>query len=84
MCVLHNYLRDASDQTYCPPGYVDVVQSDGEVTDGFWRQATCPLQGLDVHNRSMNGAAFEIRERLCDYFIGPGQVGWQDIHINRR
>lgn len=84
MCVLHNYLRAHKDQNYCPAGFADTVAANGGVTDGFWRTAQCPLEGLTTTSRSLNTEAFAIRERLKNYLAGPGSVPWQHQHVNRR
>ena len=84
MCVLHNYLCTVNDMTYYPPGYGDIPQ-DGEVVPGFWRRNPVPpLQVLNAANRSITAAASEVRERLANYFVGPGRVGWQETAINTR
>ena len=65
MCVLHNYLCTTQDANYIPPGYADGVGCGGELRNGFWRQdPTLPLNELDTVNRSIPGAALQIRERL--------------------
>ena len=85
MCVLHNYLCTTKDGHYVPPGYADVVGRDGEVREGFWRQeAIEPLEGLNTVNRSVPGAAVEIRDRVREYLNGDGSLEWQLDYVNRR
>lgn len=85
MCVLHNFLRKTSDETYCPRGYADVVGTSGEISDGFWRsQPVSPLEGLGITSRSLNTAGSVVRDNLADYFVTNGQVSWQYDHINHR
>lgn len=85
MCALHNYLSHMKDETYCPAGYADHIGSDGQIAEGFWRQSAInPLDGLEVHSRSMTTAAIQLRDQLSDYFIGDGSVEWQLQHIRRR
>ena len=84
MCLLHNYLRVHKDPNYCPPGMADSVAEDGGITDGFWRAAECPLQELATFSRSTNTEGLHIRESLKDYFVGPGNVEWQQQHVSRR
>lgn len=85
MCALHNYLCTTQDANYVPAGYIDVVGRNGEVRNGFWRQeAVAPLEGLDTVNKSVPGAAVEVRERLTEYFSGDGSLDWQLEYVNRR
>lgn len=85
MCALHNYLCVTQDANYIPAGFADGVGRGGELRNGFWRQeAIPPLNGLDTVNRSMPGAALEIRERMREYFSGDGSTDWQLQVVNRR
>ena len=34
---LHNYLRTHESSVYCPPGFVDGEDGDGNVVNGTWR-----------------------------------------------
>ena len=42
---LHNYLRTEESSVYCPAGFVDGEDGDGNVTNGTWR-AEEPVTGL--------------------------------------
>lgn len=35
---LHNYLRVTESSTYCPPGFVDGEDGDGNIVSGSWRE----------------------------------------------
>ena len=49
-CVLHNYLKilemhcPASGRVYCPPGFIDREDSQGNIIPGDWR-----TQGNQLH-----------------------------------
>ena len=35
---LHNYLRSKESSAYCPPGFVDGEDGEGNVVRGSWRE----------------------------------------------
>lgn len=68
--VLHNLLTTINRDTYCPQGFPDVTNKDGEVVAlGDWRRESRPLEGLAGLHRSNNSSqqAFEIRNILSEY-----------------
>ena len=44
--VLHNYLRVNESSVYCPPGFVDGEDGDGNVVTGNWRIEEDVCNGL--------------------------------------
>ena len=55
VCSLHNYLKiteasnTASNRPYCPPGYTDQEDRDGNFIPGDWRQEVSGLKNIP-HN----------------------------------
>ena len=43
---LHNYLRVTESTVYCPPGFVDGEDGDGNQITGNWRCDDDPCAGL--------------------------------------
>ena len=85
---LHNYLRTTEASVYCPPGFTDGEDGEGNMLDGAWRSETSTDEGLQrigqmAGNRYGQSAA-EVRQRYRDYFLTPeGEVSWQYNHIHR-
>lgn len=89
-CVLHNFLQRADNNNggtarhYCPSGYTDTYDNDGNVILGQWRNDASggdlvSLSGTSG-NRSSRDAA-RVRDILADYFVSPqGEVAWQYKH----
>ena len=77
---LHNFLRSRVPERYIPTGALDKENSNGMVTEGSWRHDIATLPFISVPN-SRKGRqprkAEEIRDQLCNYLNGPGQVPWQ-------
>ena len=77
---LHNYLRTEESSVYCPAGFIDGEDGDGNVVSGYWREegssgALAPIgpAGSNHHSRS----AATIRENFCNYFNSlAGEVSW--------
>ena len=73
-CSLHNYLKisearnTTSNRPYCPPGYIDHEDRDGNLIPGDWRQEAVDgirdIQrvGSNTHSRS----AAELRDNLMN------------------
>lgn len=77
---LHNFLRSKVPGRYTPPGTVDSEAVNGNVEEGSWR---CEIQDtpfLAIPN-SRKGRqarkAEDVKDQLCRYVNGPGQVPWQ-------
>ena len=76
---LHNMLCTKSRESYNPPGFADEISPEGDVVLGKWREEPdelIPLQSQRAGNNTKKNAE-KVREYLADFFIGPGQVGWQ-------
>lgn len=83
-CAMYNWLRTSS--VYMNTlGLVDEENfNTSTITQGSWRSV--PTNGveevtttLSSNNYSRN--AKELRDLFADYFVGPGQVPWQDSMI---
>lgn len=91
-CALHNYLKiselhsPASSQLYCPPGYIDHEDSNGNVVHGDRRlfdgnEGLGPVSRLGSNRCSKNAA--EFRDEMMNYLISPeGAVSWQNHRIH--
>ena len=44
---LHNYLRTEESAVYCPSGFIDVEDRNGNHIDGRWRADSDPCSGLE-------------------------------------
>ena len=84
-CVLHNFLRTERCNNYCPPGYGDTVNNDGNVVPGIWREDRQEVfQGIDpTAHRNATQSANEVRETYTSYFSQEGSLPWQAAHVNR-
>ena len=71
-----------SDAAYLPAGYADQPLPDGDIVEGFWRSER-ELVRMTALLRGHAVAATNVRNILADYFFDEGQVGWQDIILNR-
>ena len=89
-CVLHNYLKiteihcRASERIYCPSGYIDREDSQGNIIPGDWRTHSYELHSVSqVGSNMYSRSAAEMREAVMAYFNSPaGCVPWQQQHIN--
>ena len=73
---LHNYLLCKCPNIYTPPGSMDTHNGEGDVRDGDWRTSVEPsLINIPCSNYTRNAAS--VRDCLCEYVNGPGQVPWQ-------
>lgn len=89
-CCLHNYLKisEASNSTssrpYCPPGYADHEDADGNLIAGDWRNVA--VDGIrDISHIGSNAyskTAAQLRDTMKSYFISSqGEVTWQISHV---
>lgn len=79
--VLHNMLRELSNESYTPDGFIDVETEVGDIVAGEWRNENIGesvLQSLPKSNtRKATKNAQHIRDSFADHFWGPGQIPWQ-------
>lgn len=81
--VLHNVIRDLNPALQNAD--LDVVQDDGDIVPGAWRQGAV-LDNGDPARRGprRNEAGKELRDYLKAYYNSPvGSVPWQEAAINR-
>ena len=82
--VLHNYLRTTESSVYCPPGFIDSEDGDGNVVSGSWHDEPSrltPLGPVGSHCHSRTAAA--VRDAFCNYFSSSeGEVHWQFRRTN--
>ncbi|KAM4016591.1 uncharacterized protein ACNLHF_002859 isoform 1-T3 [Anomaloglossus baeobatrachus] len=77
-CALHNFLRRRDAITYCPTGFVDSDDLNGEVVLGEWHSEDPAIAGLQPLAPGRNtDDAKACREKYCQYFNGPGAITWQ-------
>ena len=91
-CALHNLLQEQNrtltlrKQYYCPPGYADAEDRQGNVTPGRWRKET--TTGLRRIGRtscnSRPSVAAAIRDAIKTYCTSAqGAVTWQRERVNQ-
>ena len=51
---LHNYLRSSESSAYCPPGFVDGEDREGNIVRGNWREDEASSSLLPVAMTSSN------------------------------
>ena len=77
---LHNFLRSKAPGLYIPSGTLDNETANGQIEEGEWRreiQETL-LQGIPNSRKGRQARkAEDVRDQLCRYVNGPGQVPWQ-------
>lgn len=90
---LHNFLITEENnpghgpqQIYCPNNYTDSSNDNGVILPGEWRNEEShglrDLAPTSAHRAAQ--AAYELREKLTDYFSMPaGEVPWQWNYIRR-
>ena len=89
-CALHNYLKISEAQCppaarhYCPPGYVDQEDREGNIIPGDWRSHD-DNQLSSIHQIGGNrysSSAKQLRDMLTNYFISTaGALAWQQTHV---
>ena len=90
-CSLHNYLKisearsnTTSNRPYCPPGYIDHEDRNGNLIPGDWRLAAADgIRGIArVGSNTHSRPAAEMRDTIMNYFTTPeGAVPWQLNHV---
>lgn len=87
-CVLYNYLMTNSTPTYCPDGYADTFNPDGELVEGSWRSNipsdSCFLSTSTLRTRAGRsaGKAKFVRDCIKNYVNSEvGAVPWQNQRV---
>ena len=89
-CCLHNYLKiseannTTSNRPYCPPGYIDHEDGEGNIIPGDWRrEAADGIRDINrVGSNTYSRSAAELRDTMMNYFISSaGAVSWQINHV---
>ena len=67
---------------YCPPGYADIVDSEGQVVEGEWREHADLAEGLQpvlpTHARNFTVEASNVKNGFASFFMSEeGSVTWQ-------
>lgn len=75
-CVLHNILINSN--TYCPSGYADYFDNNGELVEGEWRKSYNQMIPLQGSSGRTSDKAKQIRNILKNYVNSiAGSVAWQ-------
>ena len=89
-CCLHNYLKISetsnatSNRPYCPPGYADHEDRDGNLIPGDWRNVTADgIRDIShVGSNTYSQTAAHLRDTMKSYFTSSeGEVSWQINHV---
>ena len=84
---LHNFLRTLEPSSYCPSGFVDNEDRDGNVISGSWRTEEDNTGMQPIHQAGSNNhthTAANIQEEYMKYFNSSnGAVSWQYQHVRR-
>lgn len=90
--VLHNFLQKSEEEIpteerrYCPTGFVDTVDEEGNLRLGTWRDVGMGDGLLPVAPRASNNSSRkfqDMRNNLADYFFSDeGSVSWQMKHVS--
>lgn len=89
--VLHNYLQNSekdipiSQRKYCPTGFGDYIDEEGQVHLGSWREEGHNLKSVNkMGGNNATNLAKKYRDVLAEYFISrEGWVPWQQDYVNR-
>lgn len=89
---LHNFIMNREEhivgfQSYCPPGYVDYYDNNGNVVPGLWRGENTPAFVTRLNRVGSNRAAtiaMKQQDTIAEYFVSNvGQILWQWEVVNR-
>ena len=89
-CCLHNYLKiseahnPSSNRPYCPPGYTDHEDGNGNMTPGNWRlEVTGGITDISrTGSNTYTHTAADLRDTIMNYFTSSvGAVSWQISHV---
>jgi len=81
-CTLHNYLLKKT-SSYCPPGFADSFDEEGNVVEGKWRQVVANMEtALTPVPKQTQGrpstSCVNMRNHLMSYVCSPvGVLKWQ-------
>ena len=88
--VLHNYLRQTENSLYCPSGFVDTEEANGDVQPGHWRELTGNDENLllkklpNVRGSRYKEGAVKMRDALKDCInSATGSLRWQLDYVRR-
>ena len=83
---LHNFLRTTESSVYCPPGFIDSGDADGNVICGSWRQeqgssgGIFPVRQAGSNHHSIIAAMALVN--FCTYFNSTqDELSWQYRHV---
>ena len=85
-CVLHNFLREQRCNDYCPPGFADGMDMNGQVVQGAWRNERIDAVMRPINptaHRNPPATATQVRETFMAYFNDEGSLPWQVAYVNR-
>ncbi|XP_067214458.1 uncharacterized protein [Linepithema humile] len=89
---LHNFIMKKEEhivgfKSYCPSGYVDYYDENGNVVSGLWRGENTPGSITRLNRVGSNHAAtvaMKQQDTLAAYFTSDqGQIPWQWEIVNR-
>lgn len=86
-CVLHNYLKiseasnASSNRPYCPPGYADHEDVDGNLIPGDWRNISADaVQDIGrIGSNSYSQTAAHLHDTI--FSSSDGEIPWQINHV---
>lgn len=73
MCILHNFLIEMEGEPS--------VRMDPDAADPMQDQMDAIQNFVNPHANRGPDAAYEVRNQLVQFFLGPGAVGFQDERI---
>jgi hypothetical protein len=78
-CLLHNFLMNAKSDVYCPAGFADTYDEEGNLINGEWREHVFDSNNLGRQQFGRPSTeATEMREHLSTFFSSPaGELEWQ-------
>uniref|UniRef100_A0A1X7VJQ9 DDE Tnp4 domain-containing protein n=1 Tax=Amphimedon queenslandica TaxID=400682 RepID=A0A1X7VJQ9_AMPQE len=84
--ILHSFLRVHESPVFCPPGFTDTEDVEGNVLCQ-WRQQTQDDAGNNniASTKSNRGSweAVSVRDTFMKYILKRGEVSWQNYHVQR-
>ena len=85
---LHNYLQQTENSAYCPTGFVDSYDGNGQIKNGEWRRLVTPDGALPsiskVRGSRYTEDAIQLRDALKTYVNSEkGSLPWQLNHVRK-